>query len=88
MWDEHGNCHIEEFKLRYFSYYELGRILSILSNESFFIVYDKNGKELKNSSNYFWETQFLSDMSTKGINGYAMYPTTAGWSGLRLPECD
>lgn len=87
LWDGNKNCYIETFKPQYFSYGGPGRILSLLSNESFFVVNDKNGKELKNSSNYFWETQFSDDMSTKWIYGYAMYPTTSGWSGWRLPEC-
>ncbi|CCP04499.1 exported protein [Erwinia amylovora Ea644] len=88
MWSNGRKCELVIYIPDYRPYGGIGRVLRMFSNQSFFIVYDTNGKKLKSSAWYFWKAQFSNLVSPEWHGKYALYPTSDGWDGWRLPECN
>lgn len=88
IWSNRGECELVTYNPDYRSYGGVGRVLRIFSNQSFFVVYDKSGEQLKSSAWYFWQAQFSDLMAPEWHGQYAMYPTSGGWEGWRIPKCN
>ncbi|EBG5616636.1 hypothetical protein FI206_20545 [Salmonella enterica subsp. enterica] len=87
LWNTSKSCELVTYLPDYTNYGIPGRILELFSSQSFFIVSDKTGKELKSSAWYFWEYQFSDNMAPEWHGIYVVYPTDRGWSGWRMAEC-
>ncbi|MFZ4833757.1 hypothetical protein [Rouxiella sp. Mn2063] len=86
-WNDAGSCYFIAYTPNYKIYGGVGRVLRIFSNQSFFIVYNKESEELKSSAWYFWEYQFSDLVEPKWSGIDVLYPSDQGWSGWTLYEC-
>ncbi|EBS7636607.1 hypothetical protein CDR68_23230 [Salmonella enterica] len=87
LWNGSQTCQLVTYLPNYTPYGIVGKILGLFSNQSFFIVLDDRGRELRSSAWRFWEYQFSDDMAPEWHGIYVTYPTNDGWSGWRIPEC-
>ena len=87
IWSVDGKCELVTYRPDYRNYGGIGRLLKMFSNQSFFVVYDNKGRKLKGSEWYFWEYQFSDEIAPEWHGQYALYPTSSGWEGWKIPEC-
>ncbi|WP_071842203.1 hypothetical protein [Enterobacter ludwigii] len=87
IWSRDKKCELVTYIPDYRPYGGIGRVLRLFSNQSFFIVYDQNGKKIKNSAWYFWQSQFSDLVAPEWHGQNATYPTSDGWDGWHIPEC-
>lgn len=85
--NDYKSCYFVAYIPNYKPYGGIGRVLRLFSNQSFFVVYNKSGEELRSSAWYFWEYQF-SDLVAPGWSGIDfLYPSDHGLSGWTFREC-
>ncbi|EOJ6001645.1 hypothetical protein ACM36D_002539, partial [Cronobacter sakazakii] len=87
IWNYSHSCYFVSYSPNYKPFGIAGRFLRFFSNQSFFIVYSKDGDKLKSSAWYFWEYQFSDMVSPKWSGIDFIYPTDQGVSGWTLYEC-
>ncbi|QBX80454.1 hypothetical protein E4Z61_08810 [Citrobacter tructae] len=87
LWNDQNKCELVTYIPDYRPYGAPGRLLRLFSNQSFFIVYDKDGNKLKSSAWYFWQAQFSDLMAPEWHGQFAVYPTSDGWAEWRIPAC-
>lgn len=86
-WNEPNLCYFITYVPDYKPYGGIGRVLKLFSNQSFFIVYNKENEKLRSSAWYFWEYQFSDEIEPEWSGIDVLYPSDNGWSGWTLNEC-
>lgn len=87
IWNRDNKCELITYIPDYRPHGGIGRVLRLFSNQSFFVVYDANGNKIKSSAWYFWQTQFSDSVAPEWLGQNAVYPTSEGWAGWKIPEC-
>ncbi|GJK46990.1 hypothetical protein TUM17559_51330 [Enterobacter cloacae] len=87
IWSRDNKCELITYIPDYRPHGGIGRVLRLFSNQSFFVVYDANGNKIKSSAWYFWQTQFSDSVAPEWHGQNAVYPTSEGWAGWKIPEC-
>lgn len=87
-WNEANSCYFIAYTPNYKPYGGVGRVLKLFSNQSFFIVYNKENEILRSSAWYFWEYQFSDQVEPEWSGIDVLYPSDQGWSEWTLHECN
>ncbi|MGE4802438.1 hypothetical protein AB8989_18900 [Yersinia hibernica] len=86
-WNKNNLCYFITYVPNYKPYGGVGRVLKLFSNQSFFVVYNKENEKIRSSAWYFWEYQFSDKIEPEWSGIDVLYPSDDGWSGWTLHEC-
>jgi len=87
-WSSTGECVVKTYVRDFSGLGVVGRIFGIFSNDYYYRVYSKNGDLLETSEWNFLESEAGEVDRARWVYGRVLYPTTKGYGGWSLRQCN